>query len=360
MGKLPPELKAVIRKLEKKFGEGILKTGADESLQIKTIPSGIPPLDWATGRNGFPLGRHIELYGAEQSGKSTIALLIAANAQKQGYLCMYIDAEHAYDEVWAKKLGVDTEALIYTDMSQGEHTWEAVREFLKTKKIGVIILDSLASIVPTFEVDAGFEKIAVGRSAKLNAQAMRIITAENKNQETLMIYINQIREKIGVMYGNPETTPGGRAIKHATSLRIEVKKTGWFPNERERKSAKGQWVSCRFNKNKIGVPLRTANFVLMHDGSIDKALATHALCKELALYSDKDMLKGHSWFWKGEKVAGKEADFIQYLRENADVLDELAEMLNSFEKGDTNECKEEKSKEGRELGEESEGEQNPS
>ena len=314
-------------------------------MPIPCIPMGFPSLDYeAIQFGGVPKGRVIEIFGPESSGKTTSTLQLIAAAQQQGVLCAFVDAEHALDPIYAEKLGVDLEKLIFTQPNSGEQALQIVRDLVNTGIVGLIVVDSVAGLVPEAELAGDIGDAHVGLQARLMSQSLRILTGEVSRSQTVLVFINQIREKIGVMYGNPETTPGGRALKFYSSLRIKVRR-GEAIWEGTKDNIVGHKLIYRIEKNKGGIPFRTAELDLMYPGEGRQAGLDRI--NDVIAYSAKHGLfetRG-SWFWldlgnkdeKGkpvgpERIANGLDNLKTELRGNQSVIAALEKKIAAYVK----------------------------
>ena len=313
------ELKTALAAIEKEFGKGAIMSLGDMTTQdVDGIPTGALSLDIALGGKGLPRGRVIEIYGAEASGKTTIALHAVAQAQKAGGVAAYIDAEHALDPSWAKRLGVDLDSLLVSQPGYGEEALRIAEMLIKSNAVDIIVVDSVAALVPRNEIqESEIGDTKVGLQARLMSQALRILNPQLNKSRTCLLFINQIRQKIGVMYGDPNTTTGGLALKFYASVRMEVKRVTHVKNGDETIGAE---TRVRVVKNKIAPPFRNAEFEILHDRGIDYdgdllklAIEDELIEKSGAHFSYKDQRLGH----------GKEAT-VQFLRDNPKVRDEIA------------------------------------
>jgi recombination protein RecA len=315
------ELKSALAAIQKEFGEGaIMSLGEFSAQNVEGISTGALSLDLALGGKGIPRGRIVEIYGNESSGKTTIALHCIASVQKQGGVAAFIDAEHALDPSWAKRIGVDLEGLLVSQPSHGEEALRIAEMLVKSNAVDLIVIDSVAALVPKNELNNEIGDSSVGQQARLMSQALRMLNPTINKTRTCMIFINQIRQKIGVMYGNPETTTGGLALKFYASVRLEVRKAAVI---KDGDDPIGAECKVKVVKNKIAPPFRTAEFALMHDRGIDFeedvlkiAVEDDILTKSGAFFSYKDTRLGQ----------GKE-NAKAFLRENPAVRDEIVQVV---------------------------------
>ena len=314
-------LKTTLQQIEKQFGEGaIMPLGAGKAVRIKGIPTGSLSLDIALGGQGIPRGRIVEVFGPESSGKTTLALHVVASAQKQGGIAAFIDAEHALDPSWAKKLGVQLETLLVSQPGSGEEAMQITEMLIKSNAVDVIVIDSVAALLPRQELEGEIGDSHVGLQARLMSQSMRKLTGAISKSKTAVIFINQIREKIGVMFGSPETTPGGRALKFYTSCRIDVRRIGQL---KDGEDVVGQRVRAKVVKNKIAPPFRVAEFDMMHTCGIsyEGDILDLAVAQNVATRSG-------SWFRYGEQYLGQGKEKARaFLVENPDVTEQLRENI---------------------------------
>lgn len=312
-----PQLKNTVAQIEKQFGEGaIMPLGADKAVPIDGISTGSLSLDMALGGRGIPRGRVVEIFGPESSGKTTLALHVVAQAQKTGGICAFVDAEHALDPSWAKKLGVELETLLVSQPSSGEEAMHITEMLIKSNAVDVIVVDSVAALVPQKELEGEIGDTHVGLQARLMSQSLRKLTGVISKSKTAVIFINQIREKIGVMFGSPETTPGGRALKFYSSCRIDVRRIGAI---KEGEEVVGQRVKAKVVKNKVAPPFRTAEFDMMHSDGI----SYEGDVLDLAM-AQKLIVRTGAWFRYGEAQLGQGREKVRdYLRANPSLLEEL-------------------------------------
>jgi len=315
------ELRNTVAAIEKQFGEGaIMPLGADRLLPIEGISTGSLSVDIALGGRGIPRGRIIEVFGPESSGKTTLALHVVAQAQKAGGIAAFIDAEHALDPSWAKKLGVDLEMLLVSQPSYGEEAMHITEMLIKSNAVDVIVIDSVAALVPKKELDGEIGDSHVGLQARLMSQSLRKLTAAIARSRTSVIFINQIREKIGVMFGSPETTPGGRALKFYSSCRIDVRRIGQL---KEGEEVVGQRVRAKIVKNKVAPPFRIAEFDMLHSDGISYEGDILDLGME-----QKVVARTGAWFRYGDMQLGQGKEKARlFLKENPKVAEEIKQKV---------------------------------
>ncbi|MCI0333051.1 MAG: recombinase RecA [Planctomycetes bacterium] len=316
-----PELRNAVAAIEKQFGEGaIMALGADKILPIEGIPTGSLALDIALGGQGIPRGRIIEIFGPESSGKTTLALHVAAEAQQAGGIAAFIDAEHAFDPSWAKKLGVDLEMLLVSQPSYGEEAMHITEMLIKSNAVDAIVIDSVAALVPKKELDGEIGDTHVGLQARLMSQSLRKLTAAIARSRTAVIFINQIREKIGVMFGSPETTPGGRALKFYASCRIDVRRIGQL---KEGEEVVGQRVRAKVVKNKVAPPFRSAEFDMLHSDGISYEGDILDMGMEQKLVG-----RTGAWFRYGDMQLGQGKEKARlFLKENPKITEEIKQKI---------------------------------
>ena len=310
-------LQAAMSKIEKDFGKGsIMKLGDDSIESVDVIPTGSIGLDLALGVGGYPRGRIIEIYGPESSGKTTLAIHAIAEAQKQGGIAAIIDAEHAFDRFYAEKLGVDVENLWISQPDNGEQALEIADQLIRSSAIDIIVIDSVAALTPKKEIEGEMGDSAVGLHARLMSQALRKLTATIAKTNTTCIFINQLREKIGIMFGNPETTTGGNALKFYASVRIDIRKSTAIKDGDE---VLGNLTKVKVVKNKVAPPFRRAEFDIMFGEGISKVGEIIDLGVEYGIIQ-----KSGSWFsYDGQKLAQGRDAAKSLLRDNPELCDEL-------------------------------------
>jgi len=324
-------LDAAMKQIEKSFGVGaIMSMSETTGLEIEGIPTGALSLDLALGGAGMPRGRICELFGPESSGKTTLALHIVAEAQKEGGVSAFIDAEHALDPVWCRKLGVDLENLLISQPDSGEQALEICEMLVHSNAVDVIVIDSVAALIPRAEIEGEMGDVQVGLQARLMSKAMRKLTGAIAKSRTCVIFINQIREKIGVMFGNPETTPGGRALKFYSSIRLDIRRVGTI---KEGDQAIGNHVRARVVKNKCAPPFRKAEFDIMFaDGIsaegdlVDLGVAMDIVLKQGAWYSYGDVRLGQ----------GRE-NSKAFIKDNPDLKEEIRKAVLAAHTGEVEE-----------------------
>ena len=310
-------LQATIDKIEKDFGKGtIMKLGDQPQWDVQVIPSGSVALDHALGVGGYPRGRIIEIYGPEASGKTTLAIHAIAEAQKQGGIAAMIDAEHAFDRTYAKALGVNLETLLISQPDNGEQALEIADNLIRSGAVDIVVIDSVAALTPKAEIEGEMGDNKVGLQARLMSQALRKLTANISKTNTCCIFINQLREKIGVMFGNPETTTGGNALKFYASVRIDVRRTTQIKDGEE---ALGNRTKVKVVKNKMAPPFKKAEFDIVYGEGISRVGEVVDLGVEMGVIN-----KSGSWFsYNDQKLAqGREAT-KQLLMDNAELCDEI-------------------------------------
>ncbi len=315
------DLKNALAQIEKQFGKGaIMQLGERSVLDVPGISTGALSLDIALGGRGLPRGRIVEIFGPESSGKTTVALHAVANAQRQGGVAAFIDAEHALDPGWAKRIGVDLEGLLVSQPSSGEEALKIAEMLIKSNAVDIIVIDSVAALVPRAEVEGEIGDSHVGIQARLMSQALRILNPTIARTRTCMIFINQIRQKIGVMFGNPETTSGGLALKFYSCARLDIRKVTGIKDGDE---TIGSRVKVRVVKNKVAPPFRQAEFDLMYDHGISREGDLIDLAIE-----DKLIEKSGAWISYGEMRLGQGRENAkQYLRDNPTLMDEIGRKV---------------------------------
>lgn len=314
-------LDGALKQIEKKYGAGaIMRLGQTKTLNVDAIPTGSMTLDMALGIGGVPRGRIVEIYGPESSGKTTVALSIVAQAQKAGGEAAFIDVEHALDPVYAQALGVNINDLLVSQPDSGEQALEIAEALIRSGAIDVIVLDSIAAMTTRAEIDGEMGDLHVGQLARLMSQAMRKLTAAISKSNCVAIFINQIREKIGVMYGNPETTPGGRALKFYSSVRIEVRKGEVIKSGTD---IIGANTRCKIVKNKVAPPFKECDFDLMYGTGISRTGEVLDLAVELEIIK-----KGGSWFSYKDQKLGQGRDNVKELLQNDEnLMKEIEEQI---------------------------------
>lgn len=315
-------LKVALSQIEKQFGKGSIMRMDDTNVEkdLKVVSTGSLALDHALGVHGLPCGRVIEIFGPESSGKTTLCLSVVAQAQKTGGVCAYIDAENALDVSYAKKLGVQVDEMLISQPDTGEQALEIADILVRSGGIDVIVVDSVAALTPKAELEGEMGDSHMGLQARLMSQALRKLTANIKRTNTLVIFINQIRSKIGVMFGSPETTTGGNALKFYASIRLDIRRTGAIKKGDE---VVGSETRVKVVKNKVAPPFREANFEILYGEGISK------LGEIIEIATDNNILeKSGSWYsYKGQKVAQGKDNVKEYLKNHLEIQKELEEAV---------------------------------
>ncbi|NLD83252.1 MAG: recombinase RecA [Clostridiales bacterium] len=314
-------LEATLSSIEKEFGKGtVMKLGDKTAMQVEAVPTGCLDLDMALGVGGIPRGRIVEVFGPESSGKTTVALHVVAQVQKMGGAAAFIDAEHALDPAYAKNLGVNIDELYVSQPNCGEDALEIAEALLRSGAIDIVVIDSVAALVPRAEIDGEMGDSFVGIQARLMSQAMRKLTGVVAKTNAIALFINQIREKVGVMYGNPETTPGGRALKFYASVRLDVRRGEQLKNGSE---VIGNRTKVKVVKNKVAPPFRSCEFDLIYGQGISRegSLLDMAVAKDI-------IQKSGAWFSYNDQRIGQGRDNTrQYLKDHPEVADEIEALL---------------------------------
>lgn len=316
-------LATALAQIEKDFGKGtIMKLGDNVRMNVQAVPTGSLTLDLALGIGGVPRGRIIEIFGPESSGKTTVALHIAAEVQKMGGEAAFIDAEHALDPVYAKALGVDIDRLLVSQPDSGEQALEITEALVRSGAVDVIVVDSVAALVPQQEIDGVMGSSHVGLQARLMSQALRKLSGSIAKTNSVVIFINQLREKVGVMYGNPETTPGGRALKFYASVRIDVRKTDVLKQGGE---MYGNKVKCKVVKNKVAPPFKVAEFEIIYGHGISKSGEIVEIGSDLGIIQ-----KSGSWFsYNGERIGQGKENARKAIEADPKLLEEIEAKIKA-------------------------------
>ncbi len=317
-------LEVALLQIEKQFGKGsIMKLGeAADKMNIEIIPTGALSLDLALGVGGIPRGRVVEIYGPESSGKTTVALHIAAEAQRLGGIAAFVDAEHALDPLYAKKLGVDIDNLLISQPDTGEQALEITEALVRSGAVDIIVIDSVAALTPQAEIEGEMGDAHVGLQARLMSQALRKLTAVISKSNTIAVFINQIREKVGVMFGNPETTPGGRALKFYSSVRLEIRKVETL---KQGTDIVGNRTKAKVVKNKVAPPFKEAEFDIIYGEGISKSGCILDMAVDLNIVN-----KSGAWFSYGENRIGQGRDNArEFLKKDPKLMTEIEQKVRA-------------------------------
>ena len=314
-------LEVAMAQIEKQFGKGsVMKLGEYKAMEVEAIPTGALTLDVALGIGGIPKGRIIEIFGPESSGKTTLALHAVAESQKAGGTAAFIDAEHALDPIYAKKLGVDIDNLIVSQPDTGEQALEITEALVRSGAIDIIVVDSVAALVPKAEIDGDMGDTHVALQARLMSQALRKLAGVLNKSKTAIIFINQLREKVGIMFGNPETTPGGRALKFYASVRLDIRR---IENIKQDGEVIGNRTRVKVVKNKVAPPFREAEFDILYGEGISKEGSILDLAVNLDIVE-----KSGAWFsYNGAKIGQGRENVKKYLKENPKILAEIEQKI---------------------------------
>ncbi|MEY4366533.1 MAG: recombinase RecA [Actinomycetota bacterium] len=314
-------LEAALAQIDKQFGKGsIMRMGEKGTMAIQAVPTGALPLDLALGVGGLPRGRVVEIYGPESSGKSTLAMHVVAEAQRNGGVCAYVDAEHAMDPVYAKSIGVDIDQLLISQPDTGEQALEIADMLIRSGALDVVVIDSVAALTPRAEIEGDMGDSHVGLQARLMSQALRKITANLNKSNTICIFINQLREKIGVMFGSPETTPGGRALKFYSSVRLDIRRIESIKDGAE---VVGSRTRVKVVKNKVSPPFRQAEFDIMYGKGISREGALLDLAVEMGIAK-----KSGAWFtYEGEQLGQGRENAKTFLGDHPEIMMEMEDKV---------------------------------
>jgi len=314
-------LNLAIAQIEKSCGKGsIMRMDEKEKVRVEAVPTGAINLDAAIGVGGIPRGRVTEIYGPESSGKTTLCLHVVANAQKMGGVAAFIDAEHALDTEYARKLGVDVESLLISQPDTGEQALEICEILVRSGAVDIVVVDSVAALVPKAEIEGDMGDSHVGLQARLMSQALRKLTGAIARSKTIVIFINQLREKIGVMFGNPETTTGGKALKFYASLRLDIRRIGPV---KEKEDVVGSHVRVKVVKNKVAPPFKQAEFDIMYAEGISHTSLLVDIGSESGIIE-----KSGAWYsYKGQKIGQGRENAKMYLKDNPTILAEVEEAV---------------------------------
>ena len=338
-------LESTISQIERSFGKGsVMRLGQNENIEIETVPSGSISLDIALGIGGLPKGRIVEIYGPESSGKTTLALHAIAEAQKIGGTCAFIDAEHALDPVYAKKLGVDSDNMLISQPDNGEQALEIADTLVNSNAIDILVVDSVAALVPRAELEGDMGDSHMGLHARLMSQALRKLTGSISKTNAMVIFINQIRQKIGVMFGNPETTTGGNALKFYASIRMDIRRIGAI---KDREKIVGNQTRVKIVKNKLSPPFKTVEFDVMYGEGISKTGEILDLAVEKGLVE-----KSGAWYsYNNQRIGQGRENAKIFLKENQNTSDEIEKILRSDNKKQETEFEEDVVSNGEDIAE---------
>lgn len=316
-------LSAAVGQIEKQFGKGaIMRLGDNQAMDIEAISTGSLTIDIALGIGGLPCGRVVEIYGPESSGKTTLTLQVIAEAQKSGKTCAFVDAEHALDPVYAEKLGVNIDDLLVSQPDTGEQALEICDMLVRSGAVDVVIVDSVAALTPKAEIEGDMGDSHVGLQARLMSQALRKLTANIKRSNTLCIFINQIRMKIGVMFGNPETTTGGNALKFYSSVRLDIRRIGAIKDGDE---VVGNETRVKVVKNKVAPPFKQAEFQILYGQGISK----EAELIDLGV-KQKLVEKAGAWYsYNGTRIGQGKANVVKYLKDNPEISNDIEQKIRA-------------------------------
>jgi recombination protein RecA len=309
--------------IEKQFGKGsVMKMGEKTTMKIETIPTGALALDLALGVGGLPRGRVVEVYGPESSGKSTLAMHVVAEAQRNGGICAYIDAEHAMDPIYARAIGVDVDELLISQPDTGEQALEITDMLVRSGALDVVVIDSVAALTPRAEIEGEMGDTHVGLQARLMSQALRKLTANLNKTDTICLFINQLREKIGVMFGSPETTPGGRALKFYSSVRLDIRR---IESIKDGVEVVGNRTRVKVVKNKVAPPFKQAEFDIMYGKGISREGSLLDIGVDMGIVK-----KSGAWYtYEGEQLGQGRENAKQFLFENAEIMVEISERIRT-------------------------------
>lgn len=314
-------LSAAVGQIEKQFGKGaIMRLGDNQAMDIEAVSTGSLTIDIALGIGGLPCGRVVEIYGPESSGKTTLTLQVIAEAQKKGKTCAFVDAEHALDPIYAQKLGVNIDDLLVSQPDTGEQALEICDMLVRSGAVDVVVVDSVAALTPKAEIEGEMGDSHVGLQARLMSQALRKLTANIKRSNTLCVFINQIRMKIGVMFGNPETTTGGNALKFYSSVRLDIRRIGAV---KEGDEVVGNETRVKVVKNKVAPPFKQAEFMIRYGEGISKEAELIDLGVKQKLVD-----KAGAWYsYKGDRIGQGKANVINFLKDNKDIANEIEQKI---------------------------------